>query len=79
MDRFTVEENAVVTEAIELQLAKKPDYEGDGYADGQMVYDIWICPCCGTSYEVEYDNFKYCPECGQLINWEVIVRGEDNG
>lgn len=25
--------------AVEKQTAKKPDYEGDGYADGHLVYD----------------------------------------
>lgn len=35
-------------EAVEKQTARKPDYEGDGYSDGQLVYDTWICPCCGS-------------------------------
>lgn len=34
-------------EAVEKQTAKKPDYEGDGFSDGQLVYDTWICPYCG--------------------------------
>ena len=25
--------------ALEKQMAKRPYYEGDGYADGSMVYD----------------------------------------
>lgn len=32
----TVEE---CREAVEKQKPKTPDYEGDGYADGYMVYD----------------------------------------
>lgn len=32
----TVEE---CRESAEKQKAKKPDYEGDGYSDGQLVYD----------------------------------------
>lgn len=43
----TVEE---CREAVEKQTAKKPDYEGDGFSDGQLVYDTWICPCCGKHY-----------------------------
>lgn len=62
----TVEE---CREAIEKQKPKTPDYEGNGYADGEIVYDIWICPNCGTEYEVDYDKYKYCPECGQAIDW----------
>lgn len=62
----TVEE---CREAREKQKAKKPDYEGDGYADGHLVYDTWICPCCEERYEVEYDDYKHCPNCGQAIDW----------
>lgn len=57
-------------EAVEKRKPKVPDYEGDGYADGYMVYDTWICPNCGAKYEVDYDDYKYCPECGQAISWE---------
>ena len=53
--------------AREKQIAKTPDYEGDGYADGQLVYDTWICPNCGEHYEVGYDRQDYCPKCGQHI------------
>ena len=54
--------------ALEKQIPKKPYYEGDGYADGQLVYDTWICPCCENHYEVDYDNYDYCPNCGQAID-----------
>ena len=63
----TVEE---CREAVEKQKSKAPDYEGDGYADGYMVYDTWICPNCGKRYEVDYDDYKHCPNCGQAIQWE---------
>lgn len=56
-------------EAVEKQTSKKPDYEGDGYSDGQLVYDTWICPCCGQHYEVDCDRYDYCPNCGQHIDW----------
>lgn len=55
--------------AMEKQIAKKPTYEGDGYApDGTLVYDTWICPCCDKRYEVDYDDYDYCPNCGQKID-----------
>lgn len=60
-----------VIAALEKQMPKKPDYEGDGYADGELVYDTWICPCCGKHYEIDYDDYDYCPNCGQHILWEV--------
>lgn len=55
--------------ALEKQIPKKPDLEGDGYCDGQLVYDTWICPCCEERYEVDYDKYDYCPNCGQAIDW----------
>ncbi len=27
------------------------------------------CPCCRTRYEVDYDDYKFCPNCGQAIDW----------
>lgn len=52
-------------EAREKQTAKRP-----GYSDGQLVYDTWICPCCGKHYEVDCDRYDYCPNCGQKIRLE---------
>ena len=62
--------------AVEKQTAKKPDYEGDGYSDGQLVYDTWICPSCGQDYEVDYDDYDYCPECGQHIDKSMEQEGK---
>lgn len=56
-------------QALEKQIPKKPTYEGDGYADGHLVYDTWICPCCENRYEVDYDNYDHCPNCGQKLDW----------
>lgn len=55
--------------ALEKQIPKSPTYEGDGYSNGQLVYDTWVCPCCGQYYEVDYDDYEYCPKCGQKIDW----------
>lgn len=60
----------VVSSALEKQIPKKPAYDGDGYApDGTFVWDEWLCPCCGTRYEVDYDEYDFCPNCGQAIDW----------
>lgn len=56
-----------VQDLKERDTEKIPDYEGDGYADGHMVYDTWICPNCGERYEVDYDVYDFCPRCGQRI------------
>ena len=63
-------------EAREKQTPKKPDLEGDGYGDdGVLIYDTWICPCCGKRYEIDYEEYDYCPNCGQAIDWSA--RNED--
>lgn len=65
----TTEVRKVAIKALEKQIPTKPDLEGDGYADGHLVYDTWICPCCEKHYEVDYDDYDYCPNCGQAIDW----------
>lgn len=55
--------------ALEKQIPKKLIAEGDGYADGSMVYDIFYCPSC--DHRLEEDEVEdYCPNCGQKICWE---------
>ena len=66
------EEMDIAIKALEKQIPKKPNIEGDGYADGQLVYDTWICPCCEKRYEIDYDNYDYCPNCGQHIDRSEI-------
>ena len=59
-----------IMELKERDTPKKPDLEGDGYdGDGNIIYDTWICPNCGKHYEVDYDGYKHCPNCGQAIDW----------
>ena len=59
--------------AMERQIPKKPMYEGDGYDDsGSLIYDTWICPNCGERYEVDYDDYDFCANCGQAIDWDGI-------
>ena len=69
-ERFGNDGMGIAIQALEKQIPKKPTYEGDGYApDGTFVWDEWLCPCCGKRYEVDYDDYDYCPNCGQKIDW----------
>lgn len=59
----------LAVEALEKQIPKKLIAEGDGYADGSMVYDSFYCPSC--DHRMEEDEIEdYCPNCGQKITWE---------
>lgn len=60
----------IAIKALEKQIPKKPTYDGDGYApDGTFVWDEWLCPCCRSRYEIDYDEYDFCPNCGQAIDW----------
>lgn len=72
-DMGTVEE---LQQAKEKQTAKKPSYEGDGYYNGEIVLDTWICPNCEKHYEVDYDNYDYCPNCGQHIDHSGLTEDD---
>lgn len=57
-------------ELVDKATPKKPFYEADGYDEnGELIYDTWICPNCIHYYEVDYDDYDYCPNCGQPIDW----------
>lgn len=55
--------------ALGKQIPNEPYFYGDGCWDGEIVYDTWNCPNCSKSYELEYEEYDYCPECGQHIKW----------
>ena len=46
--------------------------EGDGYADGEIVLDVWHCSQCGYCIDDGTDNPdclpKYCPGCGARMD-----------
>ena len=58
-------------DALKKQIPVKPDVYGDGYWEGELVLDTYECPRCGSVYEIEYDNYDYCPNCGQKFDWSV--------
>lgn len=46
--------------------------EGDGYADGELVFDVWHCSECDCCIDDGTDDPerlpKYCPGCGALMD-----------
>lgn len=65
----TIDEFKVLKEKNE---PKKPDYEADGYADGELVYDYAKCPICGHDFEYGINDWgcEYCSDCGQKLDWQ---------
>ena len=47
------------------------ELEGDGYADGELVYDYGKCPKCGWEFEDGDKDWEepYCCHCGQRLDW----------
>lgn len=56
--------------SVRLQEPKTVIYNGDGYADGYMVYDMAECPNCSYEYEDGDKDWglSFCPSCGQKLN-----------
>lgn len=60
-----------IQSALAKQIPQKPYCQSDGYdGRGNKVYDTWLCPHCRAMYEVDYDDFDFCPKCGQAIKWD---------
>lgn len=55
------------------------DLEGDGYVDGELVYDYGKCPKCGWDFEEGDKDWEqpYCCHCGQKLKWFDNDAGQD--
>ena len=46
--------------------------EGDGYADGEIVFDVWHCSECDYCIDDGTDDPsmlpRYCPNCGAKMD-----------
>lgn len=62
-------------ELVERATPKKPEIKElirkDNYRDGTNIprYDWW-CPNCNLEH-MSGNDFKYCPSCGQALDWEM--------
>ena len=59
-------------EALCKQIPQLPSLDGDGFADGNPVYDTWECPCCGKKFDIYDEYAKYCQNCGQKLDTTEI-------
>ena len=62
-----VEEIKISIEALEKQIPKKPTKTRGKYGHTE-------CACCGwvvESFCGDLEQYPFCPNCGQAIDWEV--------
>ena len=63
----------LLQELVDKETPKKPEIKElirkDNYRDGTNIprYDWW-CPNCNLEH-MSGNNFKYCPSCGQALDW----------
>ena len=69
-----IESRDMAINALEKHIPKKPEYEADGYADGELVYDYAKCPICGHDFEYGINDWgcEYCSDCGQKLDWSDV-------
>ena len=55
--------------ALEKQIPKRPIYHEETEED----YEYHECPNCEDIFDASTTllKYKYCPECGQLLDWRV--------
>lgn len=66
----------LMIDARDLLLGKTTEFyaEGDGYADGEMVYDEWYCGYCMYHFpDDDKPDVKFCPNCGRRFVDQVVV------
>ena len=60
------EEVQMCIDALEKQIKKKIERYSCNTI-GEMTFN---CPSCNLEYYVtDYEDFNYCPNCGQKIDW----------
>ena len=73
--------NEITTKALlelgeNIEKPKKLECYADSYdEEGNLVYDMAVCPECHREFEIDYDEHcDYCPSCGQKLDWSDIEK-----
>ena len=50
----------------------------DGYADGELVYDMWECSVCGFDADgaEEKPCWDFCPNCGARMDGDSDAKAD---
>lgn len=68
---FYYQDCYTLQELVDKATPQKPCLWGDGCdKQGQIIYDMYDCPVCGKSYELDYQKTRRCDNCGQVFDWE---------
>lgn len=68
-DNKFYEDIELLQELVDRAIPQKPSILGDGYdKKGQLIYDMYDFPNCNKSYELDYEKYDFCPNCGQALN-----------
>ena len=71
LEEFFGETRAKIVDPESLRPKGRWVGEGDGYADGELVYDVWYCSECNHCIDDGTDDPKmlpnYCPNCGMKM------------
>lgn len=61
-----VEYYEIVINALEKQIPKKPIAREHNELRGEILFH---CPTCDDDFNCNEYEERYCPECGQALNW----------
>ena len=63
--------NTIAIHCMEKQIAKAPKDINSIKFTGSIreQFTSGNCPCCNNDVDTD-DDFKYCSECGQKLEWE---------
>ena len=61
----TVLDKAAIIDALMKRTPRKPDRKRF-----DRTTDSPVCPTCGSD-GISYKRSKYCPDCGQAIDWRI--------
>lgn len=68
-EHIQLEKIEMIINALEKQVGKKVKRYGCNII-GEMTFN---CPSCNLEYYVtDYEDFNYCPNCGQKIDWSEV-------
>jgi len=70
-DKNEMQGNILNIPRAEKEVVKQVILSGDGYSNGELVYDFGECPNCGWNFEEGDKDWEepYCCHCGQKLHW----------